>query len=55
MKHLTQEGEHVTYAASFQMQHLLRDQNHLRVSFNELTTCPHCEPDTHSKCDTIFD
>ncbi|XP_017009528.2 uncharacterized protein [Drosophila takahashii] len=32
---------------------LFRDHDHLRVSFNG-TTCDHCQPDTHSKCDTIF-
>ncbi|XP_065720717.2 uncharacterized protein [Drosophila suzukii] len=36
------------------LENLFRDHEHLRVSFKG-TTCHHCQPDTHSKCDTIFD
>ncbi|XP_017071306.1 uncharacterized protein LOC108107973 [Drosophila eugracilis] len=31
-----------------------RDYEHLQVVFDG-ATCHHCQPDTHSKCDTIFD
>ncbi|XP_020802053.1 uncharacterized protein LOC110179039 [Drosophila serrata] len=44
-----------THSRREEIQHLLKDQSLLRVSFNELSTCPHCEPDTHSRFDTIFD
>ncbi|XP_017059882.1 uncharacterized protein LOC108100464 [Drosophila ficusphila] len=33
---------------------LVENQDLLRISF-EGATCHHCQPDTHSKCDTIFD
>ncbi|XP_016955810.1 uncharacterized protein LOC108028463 [Drosophila biarmipes] len=32
---------------------LFRDHEHLRVSFRG-ATCHHCQPDTHSKCESIF-
>ncbi|XP_017121962.1 volume-regulated anion channel subunit LRRC8B [Drosophila elegans] len=36
------------------LKNILMDLDHLRVSFDG-ATCHHCQPDTHSKCDTIFD
>ncbi|XP_017021206.1 uncharacterized protein [Drosophila kikkawai] len=44
-----------TQSSREKLQQSVRDQNHLRVLFKEVSTCPHCEPDTHSRFDTIFD